>query len=717
MVIIYAATIFLSAFLLFQVQPVVGKMVLPWFGGSAAVWTTCMLFFQVLLLLGYLYAHVATRYLTPRRQALLHVALLAAAALTLPLAANVSWKPAPSSDPALLLLGMLTATIGLPYFVLSSTGPLLQHWFAGERPGSVPYRLFALSNFGSMLGLLSFPLVLEPAFTMPQIGNAWSLAFIAFAALSATLAVRAAGAHGITSATTASDGAAIALAASAAGMGFGAGAGAPHRMALASARNAGGERQATGAGPGGSGGRAGADAVPSRCDLVMWCVLAAVPTVILMAATSHLTANIAPMPLLWVLPLALYLLTFILCFENSRWYKRQLFLPLLLALTPLTIGFTGHPSLLPHGIAGPVALYCAGVFVFCMSCHGELARRKPAPKHLTAFYLMIACGGALGGSFTALLAPRIFNDDYELALACLAALCAVAAALWRQESRWTKALLGSASFIGLMWGASVFMPEPHEQKARNFYGTVKVHEAVYGNNRVRQLSHGAIMHGYQFLDPARRRWPTAYFGPNTGADIAIRASRRGAGQKVGIVGLGAGTLAAYCRPGDNYRFYEINPLVTQLATTQFSYLSDCPGKVDVAPGDARLTLEAEPDQQFDLLILDAFSGDAIPVHLLTREAFATYFRHLKPGGVLAVHTSNLYLNLAPVVRSVADYYHRSAFLVSSRSNHALGTNAAQWVLLGPAERLLQFESVRPLPPAPSQRLWTDNYSSIAGILR
>jgi predicted methyltransferase len=234
---------------------------------------------------------------------------------------------------------------------------------------------------------------------------------------------------------------------------------------------------------------------------------------------------------------------------------------------------------------------------------------------------------------------------------------------------------------------------------------------------VRQLSHGAIMHGYQFLDPARRRWPTAYFGPNTGADIAIRASRRGAGQKVGIVGLGAGTLAAYCRPGDNYRFYEINPLVTQLATTQFSYLSDCPGKVDVAPGDARLTLEAEPDQQFDLLILDAFSGDAIPVHLLTREAFATYFRHLKPGGVLAVHTSNLYLNLAPVVRSVADYYHRSAFLVSSRSNHALGTNAAQWVLLGPAERLLQFESVRPLPPAPSQRLWTDNYSSIAGILR
>lgn len=712
MVIIYAATIFLSAFLLFQVQPVVGKMVLPWFGGSAAVWTTCMLLFQVLLLLGYLYAHLSTRYLAPRRQAFLHIALLAAAALTLPLAPDAGWKPSSASDPASLLLAMLAVTVGLPYFLLSSTGPLLQHWFAGERPGRVPYRLFALSNLGSMLGLLSFPLAFEPAFAMTQIANGWSVGFIAFAALSATLALRSAALLPTPST--------IAAAPATAGVSLGAlAAGSMPSVVLPVGHDAhtpGGARLARGAAA-----KRWADAAPPRRELAMWCVLAAVPTVCLMAATSHLTANIAPMPLLWVLPLAIYLLTFILCFESPRWYQRKFFLPLLLALTPLIIGYMDHPSLLPRGIAWPVAVYCAGVFVFCMCCHGELARRKPDADHLTTFYLMVAGGGALGGSFFALLAPRIFNDEYELPLACLAALCAVAAALrgpgGRQPGAWPKALLASASLVGLMWGASVLMPADHELKARNFYGTIKVHETRYGQERVRQLSHGAIMHGYQFLDPARRRWPTAYFGPDSGAGIGIKATRTGPGQKVGIVGLGAGTIAAYCQPGDTYRFYEINPLVSQLAASHFSYLSDCPGKAEVVLGDARLTLEAEANQQFDLLVLDAFSGDAIPIHLLTREAFATWFRHLKPGGVLAVHTSNLYLNLAPVVRQAADHYHRSAFIIRSRSDRALGTNASQWVLLGPPERLAGFKSVHPLEAAPNQRLWTDNYSSIAGILR
>ena len=747
MVIIYAATIFLSAFLLFQVQPVVGKMVLPWFGGSAAVWTTCMLLFQVLLLLGYLYAHLTTRYLSPRRQAVLHVALLVAAAFTLPLSAGEGWKPSPDSDPATLLLGMLAVTVGLPYFLLSSTGPLLQHWFAGERPGSVPYRLFALSNFGSMLGLLSFPLAFEPAFVMTQIANGWSVGFIAFACLCAMLALRSAGMlpmPATLAAATSPAGAAISAAfsrsvdASAGGASIAAG-----RASLGAIHGAGGpfgggcEHGASSAADIGDTGRASGESITGHAggagrtsgaretgdmggadsELALWSALAAVPTVFLMAATSHLTANIAPMPLLWVLPLALYLLTFILCFESPRWYQRKLFLPLLAALTPLIIGYTNHPSLLPRGIAWPVALYCASVFVFCMCCHGELAKRKPQPEQLTTFYLMIAGGGALGGCFTALIAPRIFNDEYELALACLAALCVVAAALWRRENLWPKILLTSASLVSLMWAASVLLPEDHQVKARNFYGTVKVHETTYGQERVRQLSHGAIMHGYQFLDPAKRRWPTAYFGPDSGAGIAIKATRGAGPQKVGIVGLGAGTIAAYCQPGDTYRFYEINPLVSQLAASHFSYLADCPGKAEVVPGDARLTLEAEANQQFDLLILDAFSGDAIPVHLLTREAFATWFRHLKPGGVLAVHTSNLYLNLAPVVSKAADYYHRSAYIVSSRSNHAIGTNASQWVLIGPSERLAQSGPLRPLPEAPRQRLWTDNYSSIAGILR
>jgi SAM-dependent methyltransferase len=719
MVIIYAATIFLSAFLLFQVQPVVGKMVLPWFGGSAAVWTTCMLLFQVLLLLGYLYAHLSSRYLSPRRQALVHTALLVTAALTLPLSPSDAWKPSPSSDPALLLLGMLVATVGLPYFLLSSTGPLLQHWFAAERPGSLPYRLFALSNFGSMLGLLSFPLAFEPALTMTAIGNAWSVGFIAFAALSATLAVRAAshaaGAFGVSSVASmapADGGAIAALGASGdiatAERGRATGTRGMQRAARAEPVRAAAAIVAAG--------EASLDTEPSRRDLALWCGLAAVATVFLMAATSHLTANIAPMPLLWVLPLAIYLLTFILSFERSTWYQRRIFLPLLLGLTPLIIGYMDHPSLLPRGIAWPVAIYCAGVFVFCMSCHGELARLKPAPRHLTSFYLMIASGGALGGTFTALVAPRIFNDDYEFPLACLATLLVLAVAI---GGKWAKVMLTSASLVGLAWIGALAQGD-HELKERNFYGTVKVKEV----DGIRQLSHGAIMHGMQFTDAARRRWPTAYFGADSGAGVAIRASRAQAaapasaqagGQKVGIVGLGAGTLAAYCQRGDIYRFYEINPLVAELAASHFSYLKDCPGKAEVIQGDARLSMEAEPDQHFDLLILDAFSGDAIPVHLLTQEAFATWFRHLKPDGVLAVHISNLYLDLAPVVANAAASLGHSAFIVTSRSNKALGTNAARWVLIGPPEHLASPAAQR-LAPIPSQRLWTDNYSSIAGIL-
>jgi SAM-dependent methyltransferase len=706
MVIIYAATIFLSAFLLFQVQPVVGKMVLPWFGGSAAVWTTCMLLFQVLLLMGYLYAHLSSRYLSPRRQALVHTALLVAAAFSLPLSPSDAWKPAASGDPALLLLGMLVATVGLPYFLLSSTGPLLQHWFAAERPGSVPYRLFALSNFGSMLGLLSFPLAFEPALTMSAIGSAWSVGFIAFAALSATLAVRAAS-HAVGAFRASSVAPFAALAANG-------------DIATADRGPASGTHGMQGAAraePGKAAapdvaavGEAVRDAGPSRRDLALWCGLAAVATIFLMAATSHLTANIAPMPLLWVLPLAIYLLTFILSFESSKWYQRRIFLPLLLGLTPLIIGYMDHPSLLPRGIVWPVAIYCAGVFVFCMSCHGELAKLKPAPRHLTSFYLMIASGGALGGTFTALVAPRIFNDDYEFPLACLATLLVLAAAI---GGKWARVMLTSASLVGLAWLGALAQGD-HELKERNFYGTVKVKEV----DGVRQLSHGAIMHGMQFTDAPRRRWPTAYFGPDSGAGVAIRASHaagQSAGQKVGIVGLGAGTLAAYCQPGDTYRFYEINPLVAELAASHFSYLKDCPGKAEVIQGDARLSMESEANQHLDVLILDAFSGDAIPVHLLTQEAFATWFRHLKPDGVLAVHISNLYLDLAPVVANAAASLGHQAFIVTSRSNKALGTNAARWVLIGPPERLVSH-AARRLAPVTSQRLWTDNYSSIAGIL-
>lgn len=670
MLILYAGTIVLSAFLLFQVQPIIGKMVLPWFGGSAAAWTVCMLFFQFTLLLGYLYAHLSSRNLAPRRQAWLHAALLLAAALTLPIIPADSWKPGPGDDPALLLLGLLSASIGLPYFLLSTTGPLLQHWFAQERPGSVPYRLFALSNFASLLGLLSYPLLFEPRFTVQEMSPLWSAGFILFALFCAALALNGRG------------------------------------------------RTASSARPVPA--PAGA---PGLRDSLTWCALTAVPSVILIAATSHLTANIAPIPMLWVLPLVLYLLTFILCFESARWYKRWLFLPLMAVLTPLLIAGTTFPSLLPSGIAWPVLLFSVSIFAYCMACHGELARLKPAPAQLTAYYLMIAVGGAVGGLFAGLVAPRIFNDDYELTLSCIAAVCVVGAACYHrpaekmQRGARIKATVFCTTLVGVLWGANAIWPSTPTAKARNFYGTVKVKDSQRDEGKVRQLTHGVIVHGRQFLDPQKRRWPTTYYGNTGGAGIAIAASRHGEGQHVGVIGLGAGTMAAYCRPGDVYRFYEINPLVIEFAERHFSFLRDCPASKEFALGDARLVLDAEASRQFDMLAVDAFSGDAVPVHLLTREAFAIYFRHLKPDGVLAIHISNRYLNMAPVIKRAADSMQRPAYLVENKSDPARGITAATWVLLGPRERLQRYAGLQELPAAPGVRPWTDDYSSLIGIIK
>jgi len=668
MPILYAGTIFLSAFLLFQVQPIIGKIVLPWFGGSAAAWTVCMLFFQLTLLLGYLYSHLGSRYLAPRRQAWLHAGLLLAAALTLPIIPGNGWKPSPGDDPALLLLGLLAATIGLPYFLLSTTGPLLQHWFAQERPGSVPYRLFALSNFASLLGLLSYPLLFEPRFTLKEMSTLWSAGFALFAVFCGALAMNSRGRSS-----------------------------APRQPAAA--------------------GR------PAWRDSLLWCALAAVPTVVLMSATSHLTANIAPVPLLWVLPLVIYLLTYILCFESTRWYRRRLFLPAMAILTPVLVACSTYPSLMPSGIAWPTLLFCAAIFVYCMSCHGELARLKPPPAQLTAYFLMIALGGAIGGIFTGLVAPRIFNDDYELTLSCIAAVCIVGAACLHRQAghappvRAVKATVVFTTLLGVMWAANAISPSTPTIKARNFYGTVKVKDSGSGESRMRQLTHGVIIHGRQFLSPSRQHWPTTYFGSAGGAGIAIAAGRFDGPQHVGIVGLGIGTMAAYCRPGDVYRFYEINPLVEQFAREHFTYLRDCPARKEIALGDARLVMEAEPPQQFDVLAVDAFSGDAVPVHLLTQEAFAIYFRELKPNGVLAVHVSNRYLDLAPVVKKAADTFKRVAYLSASGSDEARGLKASTWVLIGQREQLSRFTSLRELPPAASVRSWTDDYSSILGIMK
>jgi SAM-dependent methyltransferase len=685
LILLYACTIFLSAFLLFQVQPMVGKMLLPWFGGSAAVWSTCLLFFQVVLLLGYLYAHWTQKFLAPKQQGFLHMSLLAASVFVLPITLNSAWKPTGSEDPSLMIVGLMTLMIGLPYFLLSSTGPLLQAWFAREKSGTVPYRLFALSNFGSLLGLLSYPLVFEPRMSIPDISALWSLAYVTFALLCGVLAWR--------------------------GLQM-------QRPAEVQARAV----------------EAGAREHVPPGTRALWVVLAACPTILLMAVTSHLTQNVAPVPFLWVLPLVLYLLSFILCFEGGNWYKRGWYLPLFIVWLAI-MSYDQVKPITDAGVWFPLALYATGLFVACMLCHGELAKKKPHPGHLTSFYLMISLGGALGGGVVALVAPRLFNSNIELPLAAiLTGLIAVSVikrdvenatdetGAYSRRVRTGLTICACAVALTTVFATRGILEygERYALMARNFYGTLSTADTWDGAER--KLVHGSILHGSQYLDAEKRRQPTTYYGDNGGAGMSVLATRReGQPQRVGVIGLGAGTMAAYGRAGDYYRFYEINPLVLELARSQFSFLRDSPATTEAAMGDARLSLEREGPQEFDALVVDAFSGDSIPVHLLTREAFAVYLRHMKPGGILAVHISNRNLDLAPVVMHAANFYRREARLVNGKQDIERGLSGSSWILIsddaGVFERdalqddAEEVELERRIPP------WTDAYSSIYTILK
>jgi len=670
--ILYAVTIFLSAFLLFQVQPLIAKIILPWFGGTAAVWTTCMLFFQLLLLAGYVYSHAYVRLRVPARRHI-HIALLVLAAATLPLAASAAWKPEGGEDPTWRILGLLATSVGLPYFALSTTGPLVQAWYARSHEGAAPYRLFALSNLGSMLALVSYPLAVEPLLTLGHQAAVWSAGFVLFALACAMLAWRSKAAE------------ALPL--------------------------AGGDTAAPGAGL-----------------KALWAALAACASLLLLAFTSHMTLNIAAIPFLWVLPLALYLLSFVLCFEASSWYRRWLFLPLLAA------GFAGVCVTLTRSnpsIWTLIPLYSATLFAACMVCHGELARSKPHPRHLTGFYLMLALGGAAGGVLVGLVAPKVFEDLYELPIGMVALSLLVTVALLRDRSSVLHRRFGIAArivFLALAAALAVALYRTYAENSadtrvtsRNFYGVLNVRDSGEGPDAMRSLSHGTIIHGKQFLEPDRRDWPTSYYGLRSGVGLALLGARGHGPLRVGVVGLGAGTLAAYGRTGDVFRFYDINPDVVELARTEFTFLKDCPAKVEVALGDARLSMEREPAQNFDLLALDAFSSDAIPVHLLTVEAFKTYLRHLKPGGVLAVHISNRYLDLVPVVQQAARHLSLELRQVENDDEDDAGVYRSDWMLLSasPAafDGQLLKEAGERIDAVPRVKLWTDDYSDLYRILK
>ncbi len=668
---IYAATIFLSSFLLFLVQPLIARLIVPWFGGSAAVWTTCMLFFQVLLLAGYGYSHFVIRKFAGRRiEALAHTLLLGLAVAMLPISPSEAWKPLGDEEPISRILLLLGASVGLPYFLVASTSPLLQAWFARARPGKDPYWLFAISNLASLVALVGYPFVVEPFLAVRQQVSLWSWGFAAFAVLCAAVAWRT-----------------------------------PRRLV---------SKEETAAG-----------APITKHQVILWLALATTGSVLLLAVTNHLTQNVASVPLLWLAPLVLYLASFILTFEGRGWYRPEWLWPFVLVWLA-GMGWILVDSDFHFDLAMQLGMFLPGLFIGCLFCHGELYRLRPAPSHLTAFYLIVSAGGALGGLLVAVVAPLVFDAYYELGIGMvvLALLAAIRFAHLGLAPRLASlavllGVAGCAAYDGLTYHKDVRVSE------RGFYGVLRVKE--YGSpgepNHLRRLVNGAIMHGEQYLYDDRRRELTTYYTEPSGIGVAIR-SRGNGPLRVGVIGLGTGTIAAYGKPGDVYRFYDINPHVVEVARRDFTYLADSKAKIEIALGDARLTLEREAPQGFDVLAVDAFSSDAIPVHLITKEALEVYLKHVKPDGIVAFHVSNRFLDLIPVVARIAREQRAQAVLVNDdpEEDDETSRSKSDWVLVSrdPAalkRRPMVEAGAEPAEDRPEWRTWTDDYSNLIQILK
>jgi hypothetical protein len=674
---LWGGTIFLSAFLLFQVQPVLAKIILPWFGGGAGVWITSLVFFQITYLLGNLYAYCLLRYRNSRWSSRIHIALLALSFLTLPIVPAITWQPAGPENPALRIFALLTVTIGLPFLLLSATSPVLQAWYVQGRPGTWPYRFYALSNAGSLIALLSYPALVEPHSTTRHQALAWSYGYVVFAGACVWIAFRNRGSLPRP----------------------------PHSPV---------------------------SQPPNWKRLLLWAALAADASALLLAVTNHISQDIAAVPLLWIVPLSIYLVSLILCFENERWYRRSFFLRFL-AVALAGMIYSLAPEFANAGPSLKIPLFCIGLFTCCMVCHGELARLKPDPRHLAIFYLMIATGGALGGIFAGIIAPRIFSDFYELPIALAGCAILTLVCLTPAESS-LIATAGRRVFFfagaGIIAFAFAFLPyftAPRHRvsiTARNFYGVLRVQDDPPAANQParRDLLNGTIVHGIEILEPGRRAEATTYYGTESGAAIALNEAHRRGAISAGIIGLGAGTLATYGRSGDHFTFYEINPLVIQQASSQFDFLRDSRAQIDIVKGDARISLERQPIQNFDLLLADAFSGDAIPVHLLTLESFQLYFHHLKPDGLLAIHISNKFLDLKPVVEAAAGSLALKTKTITNDADEKNDIYTATWVLLcRPGIPSLTADDEQTLPHWSRYdivvRPWTDDYSSLFKLLR
>jgi hypothetical protein len=723
----FAAAIFLSAALLFAVQPLFAKMVLPRFGGSPSVWSVAMVFFQAALLAGYAYAHAITRYLPTRVAVIVHVALLLVATLALPLGIAASWDRPPAQGEAFWLLGLFTVSIGLPFFALSANGPLLQAWFArtAHPAAKDPYFLYAASNVGSFLALISYPAVIEPFTRLGQQAFGWSAGFWVLIAL-----VAASGALLWRSPIMLPD----------------------TRQGLAPA------------------------SPPSARDAIVWIALAAVPSALLIAVTAHMSTDVAAAPLLWVIPLALYLLTFVIVFQTRPMLPHSWMLTAQPALIVLLV------AVLAAGIVNyiflTIALNLLAFFVAAMVCHGELARRRPPPRYLTAFYLSMSLGGVLGGIGAGLVAPQVFSwvAEYPI-LIVLAILCRPGIALPKsrlEQIGWAAAALAALAIAlpallfrydvdaglyrmavgALLAVAFVFQRKTltfaaaiavtfmvvhlygrdagERETLRSFFGVHRIVESEDGDYRL--LMHGTTAHGAQRIrdddgNPiAGRPEPLTYYhakSPLALGTLAVQARKQGP-VRIGLVGLGTGSLACYVRPGDRLDIYEIDPAVVRIAKDPniFTFLSSCAPDATIVLGDARLTLAGAEDGAYDVLVVDAFSSDAIPVHLLTREAMAIYRQKLAPGGLVLMHVSNRHMELASVVAGIAaahgmvarkkdasddededdeQYKYSSTVVAVAREDGDFGV-------------LAEDDDWEVEEPDASQWVWTDDYSNILGAM-
>lgn len=677
----FACAIFTSAFLVFQVQPIIARFILPWFGGSPTVWTTCMLFFQIGLLAGYAYAHLLATRVTLSKQPLFHLSLLIVSMMALPIAPDQTIMTSFEQPPTVQVLILLLSSVGFPFVILSASAPLIQHWFANANPGLSPFRLYALSNVGSLVALLSYPFWVEPTLTLNAQTTTWSVGYVLFTIVMFWCAwpiikVKS-----------------------------------PNERL--DKRDAG---QAT-----------------RWTDRVTWTALAACGSVVLMATTNQMSQDIAVVPFLWVLPLSLYLISFIICFERDSWYLRALWIPyFVLSVGALVYLLHQDYANVELPLAYQIGVYTSAMFACCMVCHGELVRRRPAAQQLTIFYLFFAFGGALGGVLVSIIAPLLFDGFWELHLVLIAIAALVGWLIFQDRKSLrpgpTRIAFGSAWVLALatltvyLYEHASYQRETSIFSTRGFYGVQYVYELNKGDvDHFRALYHGRINHGEQRLSGNNATKAFTYYGRNTGVALAItrHPSHGITAMKVGIIGLGTGTIAAYGKTGDEFKFYEINSQTEEIARSYFTYLSQSRADTEVIVGDGRISLARElattGPQQFDVLVVDAFSGDAIPIHLLTLEAVDLYAQHMNTGGIMAIHVSNLHIDLLDVVRQLAKHASLEAIHIEN-SGRGEYYSANDWILLTNNKTFIDDVRIRKLsspwnkPALP--KIWTDDFSNL-----